>query len=92
MPSHQEDTRLISDIMHTINTQITAYPNHTHTLCEDFNIDIVLIDMQKEHDTTPPHKKRILGGEYIPIICYFPIFLPIQHTPNKVDSTIQTLA
>jgi hypothetical protein len=68
MPSHEEDIKLIPDIMHTINTQINVHPNHIHTLCGDFNRDIALIDRQNEHGTTPPphtHKKRTLDGEPI---------------------------
>ena len=92
MPSHEEDIRIIPKIMHIINTQIIAHPNHTHIICGDFKKDIALIGKQNEHGIIPPFKNKILGGERTSIIYYFPISLPIQHTLGKADSTIQTLA
>lgn len=59
MPSHEEDIRLIPYIMHTINTQINAHPNHIHTLCGDFNRDIALIGRQNEHGITPPTRRGL---------------------------------
>lgn len=51
--------------MHTIKTQINAHPNHTHTLCGDFNRDIALISRQNEHGITPPHEEDIRWKTYI---------------------------
>ena len=57
MPSHEEDTISIPDIMYTINTQITAHPNHIHIICGDLNKDIALIGKQNEHGTIPPQEE-----------------------------------
>ena len=64
MPSHDEDIRLIPEIMHTINTQINAHPNHIHTLCGDFNRDIALIGRQNGQGTTPPQEEDIRWRTY----------------------------
>ena len=58
MPSHEKYTRLLPEIMHTISTQITAHPNHTHIICGDFNRDTALIGRQNEYSTTPPPQEE----------------------------------
>jgi len=78
MPTHVEDIRFISnikfDIKTTITNQITAYPNHTYTLCSDFNHDIALIRRRNENSDTPPQEEDLqwknftntLNLDYIP--------------------------
>ena len=56
MPIHREDTQLILHIKTTIANQITVHPDHTYTLCGDFNRDIALIGRQDDNLNTPPQK------------------------------------
>lgn len=74
MPTYREDTQLIPYIKTIIANQITVHPDHTYTLCGDFNRDIALIGRQDDNLNTPPQKKDMqwktftasLNFEYIP--------------------------
>jgi exonuclease III len=74
MPTHLEDTQLIPNIKTTITNQISAHPNHTYTLCGDFNRDIALIGRQNDNHNTLPQEEDLqwknfttsLDLEYIP--------------------------
>ena len=70
MPTHNEDIRLIPIIQQTINIQITTYPNHTYTLCGDFNRDIALIGRQNEHWNTPSNEEDLMWKAYTENIAF----------------------
>ena len=66
MPSHEDDTRLILDIVHIIYTHIIAHPDHTHIICGNLKKYIALIEYWQNEHSTPSHnkKKGTLGGEH----------------------------
>ena len=91
MPTHLEDTHLISYLKTTISNQITVHPNHTHILCGDFNRDIALIGRQNNNNNTPPQVEDLQRKNFTTTLI---LNIPLQTLtfPDKEVITTHQLA